>query len=132
MTTKAAEQQYLADHQRKYGGQPPKVYNPKSRPVDELPVIYGFNNGSVGRWGDVIGIAINEDGDILAQHACSNEGYMPHDLGCVEGSTWQQDRYMERYPDGYRVEFVPYRLVDGHEKLQAAIAKRKAKEEADQ
>lgn len=47
------------------------VYNPNNRPIEELPVIYGFNNGSC--FGDcVAGVLIAADGEPLGSHACSS------------------------------------------------------------
>lgn len=48
--------------------------------------IYCFNNGGSPDW--LSAIAICEDGHVLAQHICSHECYMRHDLG-MDGSEWK-------------------------------------------
>ncbi len=115
MTTEAAAQAYEAQHVATWNGRPLAVYNPQNRPFDELPVIYGFNNGGHA-------VLIAGDGTVLGGHLCSSEGYMPHDLGVLEGA--RPDRhegFQEHYPDGYRMEFVSYNDVKTHDKLLAAF-----------
>lgn len=85
-----------------------------------LPVIYGFNNGHLGGWSH--GVLLSEDGHYLGDHLCSHEGYMPFDLGILEGS--RADRHCDFktvYPNGYRMEFVSLENVAGHAALQKAI-----------
>lgn len=97
------------------------VYNPLNRPVESLPVIYGFNNG--GPEGYKHACLIAENGVFLGDHCCSCEGFMPGDLGIIEGT--REDRHLrfrEHYPDGYRMEFVPQAAVKSHARLQAAFA----------
>jgi hypothetical protein len=121
MTTEAAARLYEVQHLLKWGSQQLAVYNPHDKPVDELPVIYGFNNGGCPGWFN--GQLLAEDGTPLGGHACSAEGYMPHDLGCLEGS--RPDRhegFQKHYPDGYRMEFVPGDRVQSHEGLMRAYA----------
>lgn len=106
------------------------VYNPYNKSVDELPIIYGFNNG--GNPGFYIGCLISEDGDFLGSHLCSDESYMLHDLGILEGS--RPDRhegFQECYPDGYRMEFIRLEDVADHEGLDRAytILEQKGKED---
>ena len=100
MTTEAAARLYAAQHLLKWGDEPLAVYNPNNRPIEELPVIYGFNNGGSPGW--YSGNLIAEDGKFLGGHTCSDEAYMPHDLGCLSGS--RPDRHAENfqphYPDG--------------------------------
>ena len=98
------------------------VFNPHGKPVEELPVIYGFNNGGGGdMWYAQL---IAEDGTPLGSHCCSSEGFMPHDLGVIAGS--RSDRherdFQTHYPDGYRMAFVRYSEVGSHEGLQRAFA----------
>lgn len=81
------------------------VFNPLNKPEAELPVIYGFNNG--GGAGNYYACLMAEDGTGLGSHLCSSEGYMPGDLGCIEGSRPDRhEHFREHYPDGYRMEFV--------------------------
>lgn len=95
------------------------VFNPKDRPADELPVIYGFNNG--GQPGLLNGVLIAEDGAYLGGHACSHEFYMPGDLGVIEGHRPDRhEKFRHHYPDGYRMEFVGHAQVKSHPGLDAA------------
>lgn len=126
MTTERAAALYLAQHNYTWGGQPVAIHNPHGKPIDDLPVIYGFNNGgSQGLWSAVL---LAEDGACLGGHACSAEGYMPHDLGVIEGSRPDRhETFREHYPDGYRMEFVPGAEVLSHPGLEAAYQRNQAK-----
>lgn len=119
MTTKEAEERYRAQHFQKHGDKPFAVFNPHDKPTNELPRIYGFNNG--GSPGFLTGQLIAEDGEAMGSHCCSHEVYIPHDLGCLEGS--RPDRhegFRNKYPDGYVMEFVCARDVKGHAELMEA------------
>jgi hypothetical protein len=119
MTTEAAAQQYLAEHLARCKGKGWAVHNPHNKPLDELPVIYGFNNG--GSTGCLSAVLLAEDGTVLGGHCCSAEGYMPHDLGVLEGSRPDRhETFREHYPDGYRMEFVGYDEVPTHAGIEAA------------
>ena len=50
MTTQAAANLYLAQHQNEMDGRGYAIYNPNGLPLDDLPVIYGFNNGGYDSW----------------------------------------------------------------------------------
>lgn len=105
------------------------VFNPHSKPVEELPVIYGFNNGGSDDWWS--GVLLAEDGTGLGGHVCSHEGFMWGDLGILEGS--RPDRhegFQKHYPDGYRMEFVGYNDVRKHDGLNAAFTRNQAKRRA--
>jgi len=97
------------------------VYNPLSKPIDELPFIIGFNNGGSRDWWHAQLIA--EDGEGLGSHLCSHEGYMEYDLGIIEGT--RQDRhettFKAHYPDGYRMDFVSLKNVKSDERLKKAF-----------
>lgn len=102
------------------------VYNPKNKPVNELPVIYGFNNGGGDGW--YSGVLLAEDGTHLGGHTCSSEGYMYGDLGIIEG--FRPDRhegFRKHYPDGYRMDFVSADDVMTHTGLSAAYQKNQEK-----
>jgi len=119
MTTPAAEQLYLTQHMLAMEGKNWAVFNPHNKPVDKLPVIYGFNNG--GSVGTYYALLLAEDGTALGGHICSHEGYMEHDLGILEGS--RPDRHKEfrvHYPGGYRMEFISANEVKDHAGLNAA------------
>lgn len=101
------------------------VFNPHNKPVDELPTIYGFNNGGSPGW--YSGCLIAEDGTGMGGHVCSHEGFMYGDLGIVNG--WRDDRheaFRKHYPDGYRMDFVPREEVLAHPGLEAAYQKNQA------
>lgn len=96
------------------------VFNPLGKPLAELPVIFGFNNGGPPGW--LHAQLIAEDGTALGSHICSSEAYMPYDLGILEGCC--HDRHQDfraHYPEGYRMEFVPSEQVGTHEKLLQAF-----------
>ena len=110
----------------------PQVFNPHDKPVDELPIIYGFNNGP---WGSGLatgfeGILLSADGVHLGGHICSDEGWMLSDLGIVEGSRPDRhEKFRELYPDGYAMEFVPSGVIETHSGLNIALAEYKRKEQ---
>jgi hypothetical protein len=114
MTTPAAERLYLAQQLYSLEGRNWAVFNPHSKPLEELPVIYGFNNGGSPGWYSAVLLA--EDGTGLGGHLCSHEGYMEGDLGILEGT--RPDRhegFRKHYPDGYRMEFIASEDLEGHE-----------------
>lgn len=120
MTTRAAEAAYLAEHLHKVEGRGWAVYNPNNTPLADLPIIYGFNNGGNPGW--YSGVLLAQDGKALGGHVCSDEGYMPSDLGVLQES--RPDRheiFRAHYPQGYRMEFVPGSEVKSHVGLLAAF-----------
>ena len=125
MTTLAAEALHLAIHQAELNGKPIAIYNPNDRPIENLPVIYGFNNTpSVQGNPFCNGCIIAEDGTGFGGHACTNEGYMYNDLGILEGCRPDRhETFRAHYQDGYRMEFVSHRDVLGHTGLTAAYEK---------
>ena len=121
MTTREAAARYELAHRFRMSGRRPAVYNPHEKPIDELPVIYGFNNG--GSPGFYHAVLIAEDGTELGGHLCSSEAYMECDLGILEGTRPDRHKtFREHYPSGYRMEFVRYDDVVAHEGLQATFA----------
>lgn len=119
MTTEAAADLYLAQHLNEWQGKGYAVFNPHGKPLDDLPVIYGFNNGGSRGW--LNGVLLAESGHCLGGHICSAEGYMLHDLGVLEGSRPDRhETFREHYPDGYRMDFVPASEVKAHIGLDAA------------
>ncbi len=120
MTTTAAAERYLNEHLSKSLGKGYAVYNPHNKPLCELPKIYGFNNGGSPEWLDAVLLA--EDGTCLGRHVCSHEGYMPHDLGVLEGSAPDRHAaFKKHYPDGYAMDFVPYDNCSSHKGLNKAL-----------
>ena len=116
MTTPAAANYYPAIHLLKMEGKPYAIFNPHNQPVESLPVIFGFNNG--GRPGWYSAQLIAEDGTGMGGHLCSDEGYMLHDLGILEGSRPDRHKsFQEHYPDGYRMAFIPASEVEACEPL---------------
>jgi len=120
MTTQAAERLYLAQHLYEHEGKGWAIFNPHGKPVQELPAIYGFNNGGSPGWYSAVAIA--EDGACLGGHLCSAEGYMPHDLGILEGTRLDrhEDAYQKHYPDGYRMVWVSSEELKGHSGIDEA------------
>jgi len=120
MTTPAAARLYEAQHLLEMEGKGWEIYNPHDKPIAELPCITGFNNG--GSAGLLSAIAIADDGTVLGGHACSSEGYMPHDLGILEGTRpdRHEESYKKHYPEGYRMRFVSSDAVDTDAILTAA------------
>lgn len=55
--------------------------------------------------GDCAYMAVAEDGDEVAFHISSCEGYGQHDMG-LGGSDWKHDKYKAKYPNGYELEYV--------------------------
>ena len=128
MTTREAAKAYLLSHTVQWGDKVYAVFNPHDKPVEELPVIYGFNDGGSPDWWR--GQLLSEDGTALGSHICSNEGYMPHDLGVLEGSRPDRHKtFQTHYPDGYRMEFISYSDVFNHEGLKRAIERNSLKSE---
>jgi hypothetical protein len=98
------------------------IYNPHNKPIEELPVIYGFNNGGSPGW--YSGELLAEDGHFLGSHICTNEGYMLGDLGIYEGH--RPDRhedFKKHYPDGYRMDFISLNEVKTDSGLMKAYEK---------
>lgn len=128
MTTKEAEAAYLIQHLVEWGGKGYASYNPHNRPLEELPVIWGFNNGGSPGWYHAT--LLSDDGEFLGGHVCSHEGYMPHDLGIVEGSRPDRhETFREHYPDGYRMDFVKHddpAIATAYAKHQAKYPKEDA------
>jgi len=86
-----------------------------------MNIIYGFFN-SHQEFGDSVGIAIAEDGEVLATHVSSSESFSAHDLGMNASCTWRHESYTKKYPKGWHCEFV--RIRDGrddHAGLQEAL-----------
>lgn len=128
MTSPAAAQLYLAQHLCALEGKGYAVFNPHGKPIEELPVIYGFNNGGPSDW--LSAVLVAQDGTVLGSHCCSHEGYMPHDLGILEGT--RPDRhedFKKHYPDGYRMDFVKHADYVGHAGLKEAIRLAESKDQ---
>ena len=85
------------------------------------PKIYAF---SACGGGDGSAVALAEDGTCVGAHWCSNEGWIPHDLGVT--SDWHHEDYEAHYPQGFEVIFVAHDDIDGHPALQKVIALNKA------
>ena len=78
--------------------------------------IFCFNNG--GPKGVMHAVAMAEDGHCLAQHCCSSEYFMAHDLGI--SSTWKHESYNKHFGEGnWELEWVTD--PNGHEGLQKAF-----------
>lgn len=55
--------------------------------------------------GDCLYLAVAEDGATVTSHISSSEGFGKFDMGLT--GTRNQDKYAEKYPDGYELEWVP-------------------------
>lgn len=122
MTTQTAANLYLAQHLLDLEGREIAVYNPKKLPLDALPTIFGFNNGGFDSW--YSGVLLAEDGECLGSHVCSHESYMPYDLGILaETRPDRHATFQEKYPDGYKMQFVPASEALTHFGLKRAYAK---------
>lgn len=125
MTTEAAARRYLAEHLREFADKKYAIYNPHGKPIEDLPVIYGFNNG--GNPGMYEACLLSEDGTFLGNHLCSAEGYMPFDLGVSEGSRPDRhETFRKHYPDGYRMDFIPLKDAPTHAELDVAYQRNQA------
>jgi len=129
MTTEAAARMYEAQHLHEWEGAKVAIHNPHGKPVNELPVIYGFNNGGPSYF--LSAVLLAEDGTGLGSHACSSEAYMRADLGILEGSRPDRhETFRAHYPDGYRMEFVGMSDVRNHAGLLEAYRLNQIKREA--
>ena len=129
MTTPAAAALYEAQHVQRHEGLRNAVFNPHGRPLEELPAIFGFNNGGSPGWMSAVLLA--EDGTHLGGHVCSSEAYMPADLGVIEGTREDlHEKFRKHYPSGYRMEFVRGENVGKHQGLEEACRRHQEKAKA--
>ena len=118
--------EYVLCHVRGMGDRNVAIHNPNNMPLDMLPRIYGFNNGGYHQWLDAQ--LISEDGTYLGSHTCSDETYMPYDLGIIEGSRPDRhETFRKHYPGGYVMQFVPYGSFNLCPGLVEAVAAAAAK-----
>lgn len=125
MTTETKDASH-SDHMSTWGDRGFAVFNPDSKPIEELPFIYGFNNG--GSEGLLNACLLAEDGEPLGDHVCSAENYMYGDLGIIPNR--RQDRHADfrrHYPGGYRMDFIPYPDLFTHRGLAAALERSKTR-----
>lgn len=128
MTTETKEFDRATAHVQEWGGVRNAVFNPMGVDPATLPIIYGFNNG--GSPGFYYAQLIAEDGEVMGSHLCSHEGYMPGDLGIIEGHRADRhESFKMKYPSGYRMCFVPYDEVDTHPGLEEACLRNQAESE---
>ena len=59
---------------------------------------------------DWMGAAFVDNMGIIASHACSAPGWVPHDMGIT--SDWKHDTYDEMFPDGWEIEYAGEITVD--------------------
>jgi hypothetical protein len=86
------------------------------------PKIYVFCNSCQHKWHG--GIAMAEDGNVLAQHLSSNHTFVQMDLGVISGSHWrtQHEKYDEHYPDGWEIVYLEgAEEITNHHGLQEAF-----------
>lgn len=56
--------------------------------------------------GDTYGVAIKDDGSVLATHYSSGVNWTMHDMGIT--SDWKHEIYQNECPDGYILEWVEF------------------------
>lgn len=56
--------------------------------------------------GDTYGVAIKDNGAILAAHLSSGANWTRHDMGIT--SNWKHDVYEKECPNGYELEWVDF------------------------
>ena len=82
--------------------------------------IYIWDNTGTPSWH--VGIAICEDGHVLAQHCSSTLAWLKNDMGLnPEICKWKHDKYEAHCPDGYELVFVEHT----DPRLEAALEKNK-------
>ena len=69
------------------------------------------------REGDVIGVALGEDGQGLTSHLSSNKDFSKYDMGLT--SYWKHDHYKATYPEGYELFWIDNPETD--ERWQKAL-----------
>ena len=76
------------------------------------------------------GLAMAEDGTVLAGHCSSSPAWLVHDMGLV--GDWKHKKYAAYYPDGYELVDVIGEpgTVEAHAECLAAIALGNAKDAA--
>lgn len=74
------------------------------------------------------GIAVAEDGTVLAGHISSSKGFAIHDMGI--NSEWKHNKYKEHYPDGYELEWIDIENIDSHEGWKTALERNKQQAES--
>jgi len=80
--------------------------------------VFCFDNGGPRR--ALHAMAIAEDGTILAEHYCTDESFMKHDLGFT--SNWQHEHYDAHYGAGnWELEWVGAEEAPTHRGLQGAL-----------
>ena len=75
--------------------------------------IFGFFN-SMEEFGDAEGIALSEDGEVVATHVSSSESFSKYDLN-------KPKLFDSKYPKGWEFEFVKIPERDSHTGLQSAL-----------
>lgn len=82
--------------------------------------IYCFSNVIGGR--DGAAYAIADDGTVLGSHWCSNEYFVPQDLGVIDGTRPDRhETYKKHFPNGYEMEFVASKDIENHKGLNEAL-----------
>lgn len=89
------------------------------------PKVYAFINGPDGI-GGVMVVALAEDGESLAGHASSSEGWAMRDID----SQRKHEAYAKKYPDGYDFIWLQGEVADDLTIIQDLVAKNKALAEA--
>lgn len=70
--------------------------------------------------GDTYGVAIRDDGVVVARHYSSCVGWSKHDMGIT--SNWKHSEYEETCPDGYELEWVDFESRNNNEGFMKAVS----------
>lgn len=112
---------YSDESFEKYIHRNPIIHNPNNKKIQQLPVILGFNSADKRFKTMVIGKVISEDNVIISTHVSTNESYLLQDLDLVKhnfGNKYNLGKYINIYPDGFRIEFISYPDVFKSERLK--------------
>lgn len=67
--------------------------------------IYIWDNTNQPEWH--VGMAMCEDGHVLASHCSSSIGWLKRDMGLYPDiCKWKHDKYSEHCPDGYELVWI--------------------------
>lgn len=85
-----------------------------------LRTIYGFLNGMLPD-GLLIVTAVAEDGEVITSVAVKSENEGKRALGMDRKTRNRHQLYQDKYPDGVKLEWIPFGLTTKHLGLQNAV-----------
>lgn len=102
------EVKWTAEHEKKFKKELYWEESYEKRPKIFIVVEWQQGNveGVVNKYnkirdGDIAGVAIAQDGQVLASHLSTNKGWLRSDLGLTSKS--KHDLYESKYPKGYEI-----------------------------